>query len=108
MKTKSKTTRNGKMCKDKWNSINGDYKKIFDCHKGMGHNTSYWDLSLEDWDKFHLPKQFNENCYNTIKVFQGEKNINDLLHMKDLNALGDGVFYGQLLRKELEKSFQLG
>jgi hypothetical protein len=57
------------MYKDKWNSINGDYKKIFNYHKGTGHNTSYWDLSLEDQDKFHLPRQFNENCYNTIEIF---------------------------------------
>ncbi len=69
VRTKSKTPRNGKMYKDKWNSINGDYKKIFNYHKGTGHNTSYWDLSLEDQDKFHLPRQFNENCYNTIEIF---------------------------------------
>jgi hypothetical protein len=31
--------------------------------------TSYWDLSLKDQDKFHLPRQFNEDCYNTIEVF---------------------------------------
>jgi hypothetical protein len=29
------------MCKDKWNSINGDYKNISNYHKGMSHNTSY-------------------------------------------------------------------
>jgi hypothetical protein len=40
--------RNDKMCQDKWNSINGDYKKISNYYKGMDHNTSYWDLSLED------------------------------------------------------------
>jgi hypothetical protein len=28
VKTKSKTPRNGKICKDKWNSINGDYKRF--------------------------------------------------------------------------------
>jgi hypothetical protein len=68
-RTRSKISRNGKMCKDKWNSINSDYKKNSNYHKGMGHNTSYWDPSLEDQDKFHLLKQFNKDCYNTIEVF---------------------------------------
>lgn len=35
--THAKTPR---MCKDKWNYINGNYIKIFDYHKGIGHNTS--------------------------------------------------------------------
>jgi hypothetical protein len=68
VRTKSKIVlRNGKICKDKWNSINGDYKNISNYHKSMGHNTSYWDLSLEDWDKFHLSEQLNEDCYNAIE-----------------------------------------
>jgi hypothetical protein len=29
-----------------------------------------------------------------LKTFQGEKNINASLHMKDLNAPGNGVFHG--------------
>jgi TRAP-type C4-dicarboxylate transport system substrate-binding protein len=31
--TRSKTQYNGKMCNDKWNYINSDYKKIFNYHK---------------------------------------------------------------------------
>ncbi len=45
--THSKTPRINKMCKEKLNYINGNYKKILDYHKGIGHNTSYWDLTME-------------------------------------------------------------
>lgn len=61
-----KTPRNNKMCKDKWNYINEDYKRILDYHKGTRHNASYWDLIIEECDRFHLPKQYNEDCYNVI------------------------------------------
>jgi hypothetical protein len=39
--TNSKTPHNGKMCKDKWNCLNGNFKRIYDYHKGNGNNTSY-------------------------------------------------------------------
>jgi hypothetical protein len=74
------------MCKNKLNCVNGDYKGIYDYHKGTCHNTSYWHLSMEKHNKFNLPKQFNENCYNVIQTFQREKNINLSIHVRDLNA----------------------
>lgn len=55
------------MYKDKWNYINEDYKRILDYHKGTTrHNASYWYLTIEECDIFHLPKQYNEDCYNVI------------------------------------------
>jgi hypothetical protein len=39
-----------------WNCIHGDYKQIFDYHKGTKNNTSYWDFTLEEWNRLHLPK----------------------------------------------------
>ncbi len=54
--THSKILEIGKMCKDKWNYINGSYNKILDYYKGIGHNISYQDFAMEEWDKFHLPK----------------------------------------------------
>jgi hypothetical protein len=32
----AKMPRSGKMCKDKWNGLNFDYKKFLDYHKGIG------------------------------------------------------------------------
>jgi hypothetical protein len=46
---------------------------------------------LEKCNKFHLPKLFNENYYNVIEVFQGERNINVVMHVRDLFVEGDGV-----------------
>jgi hypothetical protein len=39
--THSKIPRIGKMCKNKWNYIHGDYKRISDYHTSIGNNTSY-------------------------------------------------------------------
>ncbi len=35
-------------CEDKWNCFNGDFKRIYDYHKGNGNNTSYQDQSIEE------------------------------------------------------------
>jgi hypothetical protein len=40
--------RNGEMCKDKWNGLNFDYKKLLDYHKGTGHQTSFLELTMEE------------------------------------------------------------
>lgn len=84
MITHSKTPRINEMCKDKWNYINGNYKKIFDYHKGIGRNTSYWDLTMEKQNILHFSKHFNEDCYIAIDVLQGGKNINAPIHLKDM------------------------
>jgi hypothetical protein len=65
-------------------------KKIFYYHKGTGHNTSCWDLSMKSLTN-HFLKQFNEKCYNVIQAFQRERNIKVAIHVRDLNAQGDGI-----------------
>jgi hypothetical protein len=80
------------MCKDKWNSIHGDYKKNSYHHKGMWHNTCYWDLIAKEWDKHHPPWQFNEDCYKAIEVFQGEQNVHVPPNVRDLQAPSDGDY----------------
>jgi len=89
---KSKSPYNGKMCKDKWTSINGNYERICDYNKNTSHNTSYWDLIIEEIKKLHLPKQFLEEYYNVITTFQGEGSIHTPMHVKDLQVEGDGVY----------------
>jgi hypothetical protein len=56
----------GKQCKNKWNCVNDDYKKIHDYHKSTINNVSYQDLTLGKWHKVHLPRQFIEKCYNAF------------------------------------------
>jgi hypothetical protein len=60
---------NVKTCKDKWNGINSNYKKIVDYHKGTGHNTYFWELLIDERDNLHFPKQFNHEYYEAIYVF---------------------------------------
>lgn len=57
---------NVKTCKDKWNDINSNYKKIVDYHKGTGHNTYFWELLIDECDNLHFPKQFNHEYYEAI------------------------------------------
>jgi hypothetical protein len=47
---------------------------------------------MEEWDKFHLPKSFNENCYNAIEIFHGESSINAPIHLKDLQVEANGIY----------------
>jgi hypothetical protein len=62
---------------------------------------------MEEHNKFHLPKQFNEDRYNhVIHAFQGQKNINVVIHVKDFNAQGDGV-YTQQNEKQQEEHFPM-
>jgi len=35
---------------------------------------------------------FNQDCYNVIKAFQGERNVTTPLHLRNLHALGDGAY----------------
>jgi hypothetical protein len=60
-KINSKFPRNGTMCKNKWNTLNFDYKKITNYHKWNGIYMCFWDLILcEEKKKFHLLHQFNK------------------------------------------------
>jgi hypothetical protein len=42
------------MCKEKWNSLNFDFKKSIDYHRGIGNHTTFQDLSYEENEHFHL------------------------------------------------------
>lgn len=87
--TKSKVMRNQKMCKDKWNGLNGDYRKVADYGKSTENHTSFWDLNNEDKDKFGLPGVFHSNFFDAIEAFQGERIINMPLHLRDSQLLDD-------------------
>jgi hypothetical protein len=79
------------MCKDKWNSFNFDYKKIYDYHKGTGNHTCFWDLVFEEKERYHLPHPFYQEFYDQIEVFQGERNVTTPLHSIDINVKGDKI-----------------
>jgi hypothetical protein len=87
----AKIPRNGKMCKNKWNGLNSCYKKLSNYHKGTSHHLLFWETILKECDRYHLSRQFNE-FYKVTEAFQGEYIINFLIHVKDLQAEGDGNF----------------
>jgi hypothetical protein len=39
---------NKPICKDKWRSFYGDYKKIHDYQSVINRNLKYWDMFVED------------------------------------------------------------
>jgi hypothetical protein len=91
-KTKIKNSKSGTMCKDKWNVLNFNYKKLANYHKGTRNHTIFLELSFEKKERFHLPLHFNQKCYNAIEAFQGEKVINVPFHMRNVNVKGNGVY----------------
>jgi hypothetical protein len=49
-------------------------------------------MNIEERNMFHLPRQFNENYYNAIEMFQGEITIDVPLHIKNLHASKDNIY----------------
>ncbi len=72
------------MCKQKWNGLNYDYKKLLDYHKGIGYHNFFLNLFKKEHNQQHLLHAFNKECYETIETFQGERIINALVHVQDL------------------------
>lgn len=44
------------------------------------------NLKEKEKENFHLPRQFSEECYNVIEVFQRERNVNIPMHVWDLQG----------------------
>jgi hypothetical protein len=61
------------MCKDEWNSLNFDFKKLSYYHKGTSNHTYFWDLLFADKEHFHLPCQLNKKYYEAIEAFMGRR-----------------------------------
>jgi hypothetical protein len=52
------------MCKDKWNSLNIDYKKVSNYHKGIHNHICLWDVVSKEKEGYHLFRQFNQKFYD--------------------------------------------
>jgi hypothetical protein len=55
---------------------------------------------LEEQDRLHLPKQYIDDYYNVIEAFQGKRRINVPIHVRDLQAKGDGIYAPEKEEKE--------
>jgi hypothetical protein len=56
-------------CWDKWQSIYGDYKRIFDFLKGTGINQQYEEMTADDQAQVGLPRHFSPLHYRLIDRF---------------------------------------
>jgi hypothetical protein len=70
--TKLKVPCNGKMCKNKWNGLNSNYKKVTE---GTSHHIPIWGLTIKKCDHHYLPRQINREFYDIIQAFHGERLI---------------------------------
>jgi hypothetical protein len=61
------------MCKDEWNSLNFDFKKLSYYHKGTSNHTYFWEFLFADKERFHLPCQLNKKYYEAIEAFMGRR-----------------------------------
>ncbi len=102
--TKLKVLCNGKMCKDKWNGLNSNYKKIVDYHAGTSHHIPLWDLKIKNNNRHHFPRQFNWEFYNVIQAFQGERLINTPRHVRDIHAKRDTIYMPPIVGPDTEGS----
>ncbi len=50
--------KNGCTCKDKWGTINNDFKWIFG-YMAKKHNEKDWAMNVEDGMRLHLSHQFS-------------------------------------------------
>jgi hypothetical protein len=51
--------RNGPTCKDKWGTINNDFKWIFGYMARKRHNEENWAMNVEDRMRLHLSHEFS-------------------------------------------------
>jgi len=65
-KTQKKFARDGTMCKDKWNSLNSNNKKLIDYHKGIEIILTFGIYPLI---YIYVPFQFNKKFYELIEAF---------------------------------------
>lgn len=100
----SKVLRNNKICKDKLNGLNFNYKKLLNYHQGIGHLTSFQELFTQECDQHHLPGAFSRKAYETIKLFQGECIINAHVNVWDLQAKGHGNYVPQVQEGACKKT----
>lgn len=66
---------NGPTYKDKWKSISGELKIVFDHMLGTIHNENDWTLNIQDKVPLHLPHNFGHRMYDMIGVYEDYTNF---------------------------------
>lgn len=59
--------RSGQQCKDRWEKMSADFKKIYDYERHPASNqTRYWQMTLEEKKVKRLPNTFFQEVYNGL------------------------------------------
>jgi hypothetical protein len=83
---------NGSTCKDKWESISGKFKKLFNPLRENKHNEHYWMMSPQDKVDLYLSILFFKKVLlrHNFGIHGGKVHINPSHvwdHMKDFNHI---------------------
>ncbi len=70
--------------KDKWGSIFGEFKKIFDHISRMNQNENHCVMSLKDKISHHLPQFFSKIHYDLMLEFMGKRPMFTPLYIQNL------------------------
>ncbi len=91
------------ICKDKWGTFFGKFKKKFNYMFKNIHNKDYWAMNLQGKATFHLPQHFNKNSYNAIFEFMGVKPIFSQPHMHDFMKDLEDVYKDLNIKNAFDK-----
>jgi hypothetical protein len=79
-------------CKDKWQVLFSDYKKISDYKSGTGHNEEYFRMPSKRRKELNLPSNFCPSHYKEMERFLHQRPSVNPPHQRDNFAEDDHVF----------------
>jgi hypothetical protein len=82
-------------CKDKWNTLYGDYKKVKDYMGAIGNSKDYFQLSSKRRKELTLAACFWRSQFNEMDRFLKEHPRLNPLHQRDLLDDSDHSFLGE-------------
>lgn len=77
--------RDGGVCKNKWNLVMQEFKRIVDFHARSGNNElSYWTLTPQRRKSENLPRVFHEDIFIHLHTWVGKRPTITPPHTRDL------------------------
>jgi hypothetical protein len=82
-------------CKDKWNTLYGDYKKVKDYMGATGNSEDYFQISSKRRKELTFPACFWQSQFNEMDHFLKERPCLNLPYQRDLLDDSDHPFLGE-------------
>jgi hypothetical protein len=79
-------------CKDKWQVLFSDYKKINDYRSGTGHNGDYFRMHSRRRKELNLPTNFCQTYFKEMERFMYQRPSVNPPHQRDNFGENDHVF----------------